>query len=89
MSHMKSNPFSGGSRTRTIIRLVAEVIVFLLWVASAVMLLRKRDGCGIRAIADGQDRCWKNAHDKSHGIKWTDHPTISYDLSIAFSFVEM
>ena len=85
---MKSNPFSGGSRTRTIIRLVAEVIVFLLWVATVGELLRKRDGCEVRVVVDGLDQCFRN-HDKTNGKPYSHHPEITWDVSIAFSFVEM
>ena len=89
LSHMKSNPFSGGSRTRTIIRLVAEIIVCLLWIATVAELLRKRDGCGARGKID-RNMCFKNAEAPgTSGHPYQDHPEITWDVSIAFSFVEM
>ncbi|KAI4132418.1 MAG: hypothetical protein LQ341_006278, partial [Variospora aurantia] len=44
-THHRSNPFSGGTTIITIARIVAEVLVFLLWVASAALMLRPRGGC--------------------------------------------
>lgn len=50
-------------------------------------MLRHKSGCENRVQAAG-DRCL-DANDDLPGHLWTDHPVISWDIAIAFSFVEM
>lgn len=85
--HLTSNPFSGGSATRTTLRLVAEAVVFLLWIATAVLMLRPKGGCGARDIAKGLDVC--EGKGKDHFRLHSDQPLARWDIGIAFDFVEM
>lgn len=84
--HLKSNPFSGGSRTRTILRLVAEAIVFLLWVATATLMLRPKGGC-IEIKDKGLDVCQGKGKDNFH--PYSDQPLARWDIGVAFDFVEI
>lgn len=94
--HMKSNPFPGGSATRTIIRLAAEALVFLLWIATAVLMLRPKGGCPevgkVRGYPvhipndNGFNMC--RTGDDS-GKLWTDQPRTEWNIAVAFDFVEM
>lgn len=89
---MNTNPFSGGSRTRSLLRFAAEGFAIGLWVATAGLLLRPRAGCGFRKTVEGHDGCWKSqeAFAKSeNGHIYGEHPEISWDLGIAFALVEM
>lgn len=96
--HMKSNPFSGGSATRTMMRLAAEALVFLLWIATAVLMLRPKGGCPeenkrtepfpvhIPKNDDGLNVC---ATSENTGKLWTDQPRNEWNIAIAFDFVEI
>lgn len=87
---MNTNPFSGGSKTRTLLRFAAEGFVLGLWVATAALLLRPRAGCGVRRVVDGHDLCWPNKTSKSEDAHvYSEHPEISWNLGIAFALVEM
>jgi len=85
--HLKSNPFSGGSLTRTTLRLVAEAIVFLLWIATATLMLRPKGGCAERGIGEGLDDCVDKGNKNFH--HYSDQPLARWDIGIAFDFVEM
>ena len=78
----KQNPFSGGTRTRTVMLLAGEIVVFLLWVASAVLMLRSKGGCADWVTMEGTAYC----PDKK---KRDDVPNIQWFISVAFAFVEM
>jgi hypothetical protein len=82
----RSNPFSGGSRTHTISRIGAELIGFLLWIATATLMLRPKGGCLQREQDKGFDVCFK---DEKPFKNWTDQPVITWNIAIAFAFVEM
>ena len=95
--HMNSNPFSGGSLKRTMIRLAAEALVFLLWIATAVLMLRHKGGCPdenttdhypvhIPKNDDGLNVCATSEHT---GRLWTDQPRTEWNVAVAFDFVEM
>ncbi|KAI4270486.1 MAG: hypothetical protein LQ337_006648 [Flavoplaca oasis] len=91
-THHRSNPFSGGSATYTIARLAAEVLVFLLWVASAALMLRPRQGCDIKEAATegsyrGQDVCFRRGDD-DFAILFDDQPITTWYIAIAASLVE-
>ena len=97
-NHMKSNPFSGGSATRTVIRLGAEALVFLLWIATAVLMLRPKGGCPeadhrsseypvhIPKNDDGLNVCETGP---TSGHLWSDQPRTEWNIAVAFDFVEM
>lgn len=97
--HMNKNPFSGGSTTRTILRLAIEALVFLLWIATAVLMLRPKGGCPERDQATGYPV--HDTHDEEgHKInvcatsettyfQWTDQPRTEWNIAVAFDFVEM
>ncbi|MCJ1278241.1 hypothetical protein MMC21_006056 [Puttea exsequens] len=78
----KQNPFSGGTRTRTVMLLAGEIVVFLLWVASAVLMLRSKGGCADWVTMEGTAYC----PDKK---KRDDVPNIQWFISVAFAFVEI
>ena len=95
--HMKSNPFSGGSATQTAIRLGAEALVFLLWIATAVLMLRPKGGCpeeNNRSSTfpvhipndNGVNWC---ATGETSGHLWSDQPRTEWNIAVAFDFVEM
>ncbi|KAL8840800.1 MAG: hypothetical protein Q9176_003647 [Flavoplaca citrina] len=91
-THHRSNPFSGGSATYTIARLAAEVLVFLLWVASAALMLRPREGCDFKEAAPegsykGQDICFRTGDD-DFAILFDDQPITTWYIAIAASLVE-
>ncbi|KAI4237581.1 MAG: hypothetical protein L6R40_005872 [Gallowayella cf. fulva] len=97
-THHRSNPFSGGSTTYTIARLAAEVLVFLLWVASAALMLRPRGGCEWKdAVPDrpgntavGQQACWKTQGDREGKFialyDW--QPIKTWTVAIVASLIE-
>ena len=89
--HRGSNPFSAHGTMYTVLRLVIEIIVFLLWIGSAALALRPHGGCDIhhRTSASGEDRCYKNSSGDGPSWKYTNQPLITWDIAIAFSFVEM
>lgn len=69
------------------IRFGVEILVFLLWIGSATLMLRHKGGCEVRP-PDHIDLCFGPEGGEPHG-KFTDHPVISWDIAIAFSFIEM
>ena len=97
-THLKSDPFSGGSATRTVIRMAAEALVFLLWIATAVLMLRPKGGCPeedhrssdypvhIPKNDDGLNVC---ATGPDSGHLWSDQPRTEWNIAVAFDFVEM
>ena len=94
--HLKSNPFSGGSVTRTIIRLTTEALVFLLWIATAVLMLRPKGGCpepdqanGSYPYHDTKDNLNVCATSETTGYEWTNQPRTEWNIAIAFDFIEM
>lgn len=86
--HMKSNPFSGGSSIRTILRLVLEVLVFLLWVAAVVLMLRPKGGCPVHKPTEGIEFCFWGDGDHDYA-RMDDRPVTRWNIGIAFAFVEM
>ncbi|KAF6218785.1 hypothetical protein HO133_005328 [Letharia lupina] len=97
--HMNSNPFSGGSATRTMIRLAAEALVFLLWIATAVLMLRHKGGCPEPDQTTGYPRHdTKNeagqkvnicATSETSFYQWTDQPRTEWNVAVAFDFIEI
>ncbi|KAL8746547.1 MAG: hypothetical protein Q9184_007730, partial [Pyrenodesmia sp. 2 TL-2023] len=90
-THHRSNPFSGGTATITIARIAAEVLVFLLWVASAALMLRPRGGCEQKhppTIGDDtkSQYCWNDAW--KDGKKYDDQPIVTWNIAIAISLIE-
>ncbi|KAL8921345.1 MAG: hypothetical protein Q9172_004073 [Xanthocarpia lactea] len=97
-THHRSNPFSGGSTKYTIARLAAEVLVFLLWVASAALMLRPRGGCqwkdavptGRGNIFEGQQACWKYQEGREGEFihLYDDQPIVTWTVAIVLSLIE-
>ncbi|KAL8954659.1 MAG: hypothetical protein Q9193_007151 [Seirophora villosa] len=87
-TYHRSNPFSGGSATITIARLAAEVVVFLLWVASAALMLRPRGGCENKhkRIDGNTVFCWNDAWED--GKRYDNQPIRTWDTAIAISLIE-
>jgi len=88
-TQFRSNPFSSRGSVYNIARLVIEVITFLLWVATAVLMFRHKGGCeGDRAVTDklsGITVCYYNDKDwKFH----SDRPQTPWFAGIAFDLVE-
>lgn len=70
---------------RSALRLLAEAVIFLLWIASATLLLRHPYGC---TLLDGY--CVHvSGGGKGTGILLHHQPLAQWDAAIAFSFVEM
>jgi len=85
-TQIRSNPFSSRGSIYQIARLVVEVVTFLLWVATVVLMLRHKGGCDNRHAIDGQDRCYDHVGD---GFKvYTDQPTTQWFVGVAFDLVE-
>ena len=92
--HRGSDPFAARGILYTIVRLVIEIIVFLLWVGSAALALRPHGGCDPKTghrgpNSEGQDWCWGNPGKLNPHWDYTNQPLITWDIAIAFSFVEM
>ncbi|KAL9598678.1 MAG: hypothetical protein Q9219_004347 [cf. Caloplaca sp. 3 TL-2023] len=92
-SHHRSNPFSGGTTTITLARLAAELVLFLLWVASAALMLRPRGGCEQKHRAtEGTPEqlktmyCWNDAW--KDGKRYDDQPIKTWDTGIAVALLE-
>ena len=84
--HLKTNPFAGVSTARMVMRLVFEVVLFLLWIASATLLLRYPKNCDTQA--DG--KCFKPVTGITTDFKdLGDQPVAPWDAAIALSFAEM
>ncbi|KAI4226064.1 MAG: hypothetical protein LQ349_006947 [Xanthoria aureola] len=91
-THHRSNPFSGGSTIYTIARLAAEVLVFLLWVASAALMLRPRAGCDAkRSPPDGplkgKQFCLRRGDD-DYAVPYDDQPIVTWTVAIVVSLIE-
>ncbi|KAL9019515.1 MAG: hypothetical protein Q9185_003215 [Variospora sp. 1 TL-2023] len=92
-THHRSNPFSGGTTIITIARIVAEVLVFLLWVASAALMLRPRGGCEnkhkpIEGSPEALNTvyCWNDAWQDPK--RYDDQPIRYWDTAIVISLIE-
>ena len=78
------------------IRLAAEALVFLLWIATAVLMLRHKGGCPDENTTDhfpvhvpndnGHNVCLTS---EKSGKPWTDQPRTEWNVAVAFDFVEM
>ena len=81
------------------IRLAAEALVFLLWIATAVLMLRPKGGCPEPnqttgyPVHDTKDLdgnkvniCATSEHSS---FQWTDQPRTEWNIAVAFDFVEM
>lgn len=75
--------------------MAAEAVVFLLWIATAVLMLRPKGGCPDRASGypvhipkneDGLNVCATGEHS---GHLWSDQPRTEWNIAVAFDFVEM
>ncbi|KAL8995102.1 MAG: hypothetical protein Q9188_006890, partial [Gyalolechia gomerana] len=89
--HHRFNPFSGGTATITIARIAAEVLVFLLWVASAALMLRPRGGCEQkhpqgRGVDTKTQYCWNK--EWKDGKKYDDQPIATWNTGIAIALIE-
>ncbi|KAL8909005.1 MAG: hypothetical protein Q9207_000456 [Kuettlingeria erythrocarpa] len=93
-THHRSNPFSGGTATITIARIAAEVLVFLVWVASAALMLRPREGCGQKRAPDqGSDKGIQycrplGSTDENAWKRYNDQPIVTWNVAIAVSLIE-
>ena len=66
--------------------MAAEVFIFFLWIATATLMLRPKGGCKDRVPEGGRDVC----PEAGKSVKnWTDQPVITWDIAIAFTFVQM
>ena len=87
---------------RTIIRLAVEALVFLLWIATAVLMLRPKGGCPDPkdATSDYPFHDTTTKDDAGHTVnicvtgeksffEWSDQPRTEWDIAVAFDFVEM
>ena len=77
--------------------MAAEALVFLLWIATAALMLRPKGGCPeadkahgypvhIPKNDDGLNVCETGEHS---GKLWTDQPRTEWNIAVAFDFVEM
>lgn len=79
-------------------RLAAEALMFLLWIATAVLMLRPKGGCpeenqagGHFPVHDPKNTEGLNMCQTSQntGRLWTDQPRTEWNVAVAFDFVEM
>jgi len=68
---------------------VAEAVVFLLWIATAVLMLRPKGGCDARVTGKGADVCERGGKGKESIRLYSDQPLARWDIGIAFDFIEM
>ncbi|KAL9587203.1 MAG: hypothetical protein Q9203_003590 [Teloschistes exilis] len=95
-THHRSNPFSGGSAIYTIARLLAETVVFLLWVAAAGVMIRDvkhPSGCEIfgpsREDMKGPTYCWRDpVKSEKNPRRYDSRPLKTWDTAIAAALVE-
>ena len=87
ITHHRSNPFSATGKLYTILRVALEVLTLLLWIGTAGLMLRPKAGCEKELKYNGMDAC----DDGSGNFRAyrNERPNISWDLGIAFSFVEV
>lgn len=78
------------------IRLAAEALVFLLWIATAVLMLRHKGGCPDKnttdhfPVHDPDDNGHNVCATSEKSVKlWTDQPRTEWNVAVAFDFVEM
>ena len=81
------------------IRLAAEALVFLLWIATAVLMLRHKGGCPEPDQTTGYPmHDTKNeagqkvnicATSETTSYQWTDQPRTEWNVAVAFDFIEM
>ena len=81
------------------IRLAAEALVFLLWIATAVLMLRPKGGCPERdttttyPVHDVKDEAGQKvnvcATSEKSFYQWTDQPRTEWNVAVAFDFIEM
>ena len=81
------------------IRLAAEALIFLLWIATAVLMLRPKGGCPEPnqtkgyPVHDTKDLDGKKvnicATSEYTSFQWTDQPRTEWNIAVAFDFVEM
>lgn len=83
----RSNPFTGHGKTFTFVRLGVEVLVILLWIATASLMLRGKGGCRHVQNNNGLDWCFDKEDDT--GIRLTERPLVSWNVAVALAFVEM
>jgi len=89
-TQIRSNPFSSRGSIYQIVRLVIEVVTFLLWVATLVLMLRHKGGCdGNRSRTEqGITICYYDEkNDKAFKLR-SDQPTIQWWVAVAFGLVE-
>lgn len=86
-TYHRSSPFTGHGKTFTFVRLGVEALVFLLWIATAALMLRGKGGCRYSRTDNGLDWCWDKEGDT--GIRTTERPLVSWNVAVAFTFVEM
>ncbi|KAI4102688.1 MAG: hypothetical protein L6R37_004219 [Teloschistes peruensis] len=95
-THHRSNPFSGGSAIYTIARLLAEIVVFLLWIAAVGVMIRDvkhPSGCEIFAPSEkdmkGPAYCWKDpVKSEINPRRYDSRPLKTWDTAIAAALVE-
>lgn len=88
-TQIRSNPFSSRGSVYQIVRLLVEVVTFLLWIATVVLMLRPKGGCEARGLADdGRDSCYQNVPDGKWEHYYTDQPKTRWLIAVAFAIVE-
>ena len=60
----------------------SEIIIFLLWVATVVLMLRNKGGCKVWAVVDGTEYCPDEK-------KRDDVPNVQWSTCTGFAFAEM
>lgn len=87
ITHHRSNPFSATGKLYTVLRVALEILTLLLWIATAGLMLRPKAGCEEEVKYKGLDACGDGSG--NFRAYRNERPNISWDLGIAFSFVEM
>ena len=83
--HLAHYSYKSGSKIRTVIRVGCDAGLFLLWIAAATLLLRYPKDCS--RVIDGF--CFQPKNDSVEFKDLGNQPVTTWDVAIAFSFVEM
>lgn len=92
--HRNNSTFLSGSTLKTLIRVGIEIILLLVYIATAGLMLRPRTGCITLANPGPQDSdlCFPPAAEgqivESNG-RYSDQPLTEWNVAIALSLLEV
>lgn len=95
-TQIRSNPFSARGNVYQIARLVIEVLAFLLWIATVIVMLQHKGGCDgdlhqkaeTKDDVDYPDRCYHSLNAEGW-MRWDHRPLTQWIIGLAFAGVSM